>query len=115
MELIELAIFTDQVEQLARFYRNLFNQEPLAQGPMMAIFQLGNTKILIHEKSPEEPGQVPNQDHIAFGHTDIDKECQRLEQSGTKIAFQPKDYDWGRSAYLRDPDGRLVELSQTGE
>jgi predicted enzyme related to lactoylglutathione lyase len=113
MEFVELAIFTDQVEQVTRFYQNLFNRAPLAQGPGMAIFQLGNTKILIHEKSPEEPGQVPNQDHFAFGHTDIDTECQRLEQSGFEIAFPPVDYDWGRSAYLRDPDGRLVELNQT--
>ena len=22
----------------------------------------------------------------------------------------PKDYYWGRSAYVRDPDGRIVEL-----
>ena len=24
----------------------------------------------------------------------------------------PKVYDWGRSAYVRDPDGRIVELMQ---
>ena len=25
----------------------------------------------------------------------------------------PRDYRWGRSAYLRDPDGRLVELAHS--
>jgi len=24
----------------------------------------------------------------------------------------PKDYYWGRSAYLRDPDGHLVEITK---
>ena len=24
---------------------------------------------------------------------------------------EPHDYPWGRSAYLRDPDGRLVEAA----
>jgi len=27
-----------------------------------------------------------------------------------RLGAEAKDYDWGRSAYLTDPDGRLVEL-----
>ena len=45
----------------------------------------------------------PNVDHFAIRVGDVDAEAARL---GTEA----KDYDWGRSAYLTDPDGRLVEL-----
>jgi len=48
-------------------------------------------------------GVQPNVDHFAIRVGDVDSEAARL---GTEA----KDYDWGRSAYLTDPDGRLVEL-----
>jgi catechol 2,3-dioxygenase-like lactoylglutathione lyase family enzyme len=32
--------------------------------------------------------------------------------TGLVLRVEPRDYPWGRSAYLRDPDGRLVELAQ---
>ena len=44
-----------------------------------------------------------NVDHFALRVADVDAEAARL---GTEA----NDYDWGRSAYLTDPDGRLVEL-----
>ena len=28
------------------------------------------------------------------------------------VLVEPRAYPWGRSAYLRDPDGRLVELAE---
>jgi len=39
----------------------------------------------------------------------------RVEDRGCALLFEPRDYPWGRSAYLRDPDGRLVELSELDE
>jgi hypothetical protein len=29
-----------------------------------------------------------------------------------KLEIHPKDFYWGRSAYLRDPDGRRIEITQ---
>ena len=37
-----------------------------------------------------------------------------MRPAGFVIEAGPHDYHWGRSACLRDPDGRLVELHQTG-
>jgi catechol 2,3-dioxygenase-like lactoylglutathione lyase family enzyme len=36
-----------------------------------------------------------------------------LLADGCALLLEPRDYSWGRSAYLRDPDGRLVELAQS--
>jgi catechol 2,3-dioxygenase-like lactoylglutathione lyase family enzyme len=44
--------------------------------------------------------------------TDLDGSCAALAASGCTFLVEPRDYPWGRSAYLRDPDGRLVELAQ---
>ncbi|MBL8165563.1 MAG: VOC family protein [Anaerolineae bacterium] len=44
---------------------------------------------------------------------DVDTLVKELRQRGVRPAVEPKDYpDWSiRSAYLRDPDGNLIELS----
>ena len=55
----------------------------------------------------------PNEDHFAFSVADLDEACDELCAQGTSLLVEPRDYPWGRSAYLRDPDGRLVELAQT--
>lgn len=56
----------------------------------------------------------PNEDHFAVGVTGLDAACEELRERGVGFLVEPRDYPWGRSAYLRDPDGRLVELSQIG-
>jgi len=38
--------------------------------------------------------------------------CEELRGRGFAFLVEPRDYPWGRPAYLRDPDGRLVELSE---
>ena len=43
---------------------------------------------------------------------DVDAEVERLQALGARFVLGPQDFpDWGiRSAYLRDPDGNLVEV-----
>lgn len=48
---------------------------------------------------------------IAFFRDDVDAACQVLIEHGLTFEAPPQDYYWGRSAYLRDPDGHLVEIT----
>ena len=78
-EIAEIALFTDDVPSVARFY-----------GELKLVF----TRNLA-------------------GADDVDASCDALRRTGLTFLVEPRDYPWGRSAYLRDPDGRLVELSQS--
>ena len=60
---------------------------------------MGGSKILVHERS------------AALAVDDLDASCDALKAGGLVLHVEPRDYPWGRSAYLRDPDGRLVELA----
>jgi predicted enzyme related to lactoylglutathione lyase len=51
---------------------------------------------------------APNADHVAFA-LDQDDAAERMRSSGVDVAG-PREFYWGRSAYLRDPDGRALEL-----
>jgi len=77
-----------------------------------ATFTLGGVKLFLHKRSGGMPGGPRDEDHIAFIVDDVDEACAALRAQGIGIEFPPHDFYWGRSAYLRDPDGRLVELHQ---
>jgi catechol 2,3-dioxygenase-like lactoylglutathione lyase family enzyme len=112
MKLIELAYFTENVQQMSDFYRNLLGAEPVAKSDDMAIFMTGHTKIFIHRKYVPAEGELPADNHITFVVDDVDITCETLTQLGLTLEVLPKDYYWGRSAYLRDPDGHMVEITR---
>ncbi len=112
MQLVEIAFFTDDVDQMTSFYQNLLAKKPDVVADGMAIFMLGNTKIFIHRTYPPSEGELPPEDHIAFAVADLDAACQQLIARGLVMERLPKDYYWGRSAYLRAPDGRQIEITQ---
>ena len=114
MKLHELAYFTDNVQGMTDFYRGLLGVDPVAQSEDMAIFLSGGTKIFIHRNYPLSEGELPPTNHIAFAVDDVDAVCDTLTQQGLTIEIPPKDFYWGRSAYLRDPDGQQVEITKAG-
>lgn len=115
MRLTEIAFFTDHVPEMTDFYRRLLGVDPVASSETMAIFLLGETKVFIHHTYAPKDAELPPEDHHAFTVQDVDRACAELIQRGMVLEIPPQDYYWGRSAYLRDPDGRLLEITQTGK
>jgi catechol 2,3-dioxygenase-like lactoylglutathione lyase family enzyme len=110
---VEIALFTDDVATVRRFYELLLGGAPESEWAGGAIFAAGDVKVLVHERAEPPAGGPANEDHFAVGVPDVDRACDELHAEGLELLVEPRDYPWGRSAYLRDPDGRMVELSQT--
>jgi len=109
----EIALFSDDVAAAVTFYARLVGSDPTAQWPGGAIFDAGGLRILVHDRTSGMVGDgPPNEDHVAFSCPELDVACASLAGEGLTLLVEPRTYDWGRSAYLRDPDGRLVELSE---
>lgn len=108
MQLTELTRFVDDIEAAVEYYEQLLDAEPVSAWPGGAVFDLGGPTLLLHEEI--EHDEAPGEDHPAFAVEDVDAACERLESQGVAVEWSPADYDWGRSAYLRDPAGNLVEL-----
>jgi predicted enzyme related to lactoylglutathione lyase len=112
VRLSELAIFTEQVSEVLAFYQAILGRAPEWQSDNGGQFTAGDAQVLVHRAMPEAEGGPPNESHFAFAVPELDSAVESLRTRGHTIVAGPEEYDWGRSAYLRDPDGRLVELSQ---
>jgi len=112
MILSELAFFTDNVSKMTEFYQRLLGKAPDYFSQNMTMFSLGEVTLLIHANYTPATADLPPDNHFAFKVEDVDFACNQLLEQGLSLDHPPRDYDWGRSAYLRDPDGQLIELAQ---
>jgi len=103
----EVSLFTDDVARLADFYETLLGRVADSRSESHASFDLGGTALFIHVRGSGVEG-APDGDHVAFA-LDQDSAVERVRAIGAEVVG-PRDFYWGRSAYLTDPDGRAVEL-----
>jgi len=111
MQLTEIAFFTNNVQEMVSFYHHLLGVDPVAQSENMAIFMVGATKIFIHKTYDPGEGDLPPENHMAFTVKDVDVACETLANRGIVLERAPHNYYWGKSAYLRDPDGNQIEIT----
>lgn len=108
--LAEIALFTGDVEGVTRFYEQVLGIAPTDRSAQHAVFALGEVVLRVHASVDPAPGDPPADDHVAFTVGGLDARAAELTAAGIGLDG-PRDLPWGRSAYARDPDGRLVELT----
>lgn len=108
--LTELALFTADVAAVTAFYERVLGVAPSERSEQHSAFQLGELVLRIHVAVDSAPDDPPADDHVAFTVAGLDDHAAALTAAGVAIDG-PRDLPWGRSAYVRDPDGRLVELT----
>ena len=107
----EVALFTEDVPRLTSFYEQVLGRPPDDSSPDHASFRLSQVTLFIHVAGKSGAADAPNRDHVAFA-LDQDAAAERARKAGAEVVG-PKDFYWGRSAYLHDPDGRVIELQAT--
>ena len=108
--LTELALFTADVAGVTAFYERVLGIATAEQSERHAVFALGDVVLRIHVAVEPAPGDPPADDHVAFTVAGLEEHAAALAGAGITVDG-PRDLPWGRSAYVRDPDGRLVELA----
>lgn len=126
MPLTHTRLLVDHFADCFRFYRDIIRMTPKwgdenggyasfesedGQVALALFLRQAMTDVLgTGSLAVNPPGQ--DQFMLIFGVEDVDAEVQRIRQQGGEILMGPRNFpDWGyRGAYLRDPDGNLVEL-----
>jgi predicted enzyme related to lactoylglutathione lyase len=104
----EVALFTRDVAGLTAFYERVLGRPPDSLSDSHTSFDLGGATLFIHVAGGEAPEGAPDGDHVAIV-LDQDAAVERARAGGADVVG-PKEFYWGRSAYVRDPDGRVIEL-----
>lgn len=125
---LETALYVDDLDRSVDFYESLLGLATLAKDERFHAFDVGGTSVLLIFKRGATletvhlpGGTIPPHDghgplHMAFGIAmdDLPVWEQRLTEQGVEIEGRT---DWprgGKSIYVRDPDGNLVEFATRG-
>jgi catechol 2,3-dioxygenase-like lactoylglutathione lyase family enzyme len=63
VRIAEIALFTEQPDELIAFYERVLEMTPESRWPGGAIFAIGDAKLLIHVAGEDGEGQPANVDH----------------------------------------------------
>ena len=124
---LETSLYVSELERSLAFYTRLFGFRVLLQDDRFCALDVCGRQLLLLFRKPESGavatpgGTIPShggdgQLHLAFaiGRDDLDPWERRLSQAAVPIESRVEWPRGGRSLYLRDPDGHLLELATPG-
>lgn len=107
-----LAFYLEKLEMAVR-HRAEEYVELAVEGPKFALLERWRLPALVGEAESGPPPPGTHEGEVAFLVENIDEEYARLRSMGAAFVCAPENRAWGqRTAYLRDPDGHLIELAQ---
>jgi predicted enzyme related to lactoylglutathione lyase len=107
-------IWSEDVNNLLPFYRDLLGLEPSVQIPGFVVLGELGTPVLALGTHSEVRGRNadPARHMVGLLTDDVDTDCKRLKNTGVEFVEDPTDYDRLRIATLKDPEGNLIQLLQ---
>jgi len=125
---LETALYVDDLDRAARFYRDVLELTPLYQDSRLSAFSVGDRNVLLLfprggslETVHMPGGTIPPHDgsgplHVAFAvaKDELPKWEKRLQANGIAIEGRTTWKRGGESIYFRDPDSHLLELATPG-
>ena len=126
VELRHLLVVSDYARSLA-FYRDVLGATVVREFPgTLGFLSFGGSQILLtvpggptQDKptvtfaSPTDPDLVTSE--LAIRVPDCSAAYEVLRSRGAEFLTQPVDWGYEIRAFFRDPDGHLLEISQTGQ
>lgn len=104
--------YSEKFEEMRRFYEQALGVTGKAGGPNWVEFQLGTSSLALH-RQPEER-QDPRTYNLDVVVGDIAAAVEQFGTAGAQIVRGIQDEAFGKSAVLRDPEGRIITLVEEG-
>lgn len=127
MQVLESALYAENLEETAGFYAGVMGLEKIGEARGRHVFfRAGYGVLLLFRPSatrepppadarvPVPPHGADGEGHLCFAGTaaEIEDWRARLEAAGVAIE---SDFEWpqgGRSIYFRDPAGNSIEIAE---
>jgi len=117
-----IVLIVEDLDRSLAFYTEVLGIELKHRAEAFAQLETGATRLALftREAMSTTLGMVlktPTGDapgfELGFKVDDVDEAFRELRESGAPEVIAPTDRLWGqRTAYVRDPDGHLIELAQ---
>ena len=117
-----VVLVVEDVDRSLAFYIDILGLRLGHRSGPFAQLDTGVTRVAVYERAAMadtlgDSLRAPDLDapgfELGFKVADCDAAFEELVARGATPAVPPTDRAWGqRTAYLRDPDGHLVELAQ---
>ncbi len=107
-------IWSENVDNLLPFYRDLLGLKPSVQIPGFVVLGELGTPVLALGTHGEVRGRNADSARHMVGllTDDVDADSKRLKNAGVEFVEDPTDYDRLRIATIKDPEGNLIQLLQ---
>ena len=119
-----VVLIVEDLDRSLAFYREVLGLTLHHRAGPYAQIAVGSTRLGLYERGAMSqtlatPLRAPGPDapgfQLGFKVEDVDAAHAELVGRGVPSAGEPTTRHWGqRTAYLRDPDGHLIELAQDG-
>jgi lactoylglutathione lyase len=117
-----LVLIVEDLDRALSFYTDVLGLQLGHRSGDYAQLSTGATRLAFYTRDAmakavglplKPPGDETPGFEIGFKVDDVDQAFLELVQKGARAAVQPTTRPWGqRTAYVRDPDGHLIELAQ---
>jgi len=117
-----IILIVDDLDRGLRFYTEVLGLRLGHRSGDYAQLDTGATRVALYTRSAmantlgrslQAPGANAPGFEIGFKVADVDAAVNELIARGISPVVPPTDRFWGqRTAYVRDPDGHLIELAQ---
>ncbi len=107
-------VWTDDLERLLRFYRDVLGLTPHSVRPDFVSFRWGDVRLGLgtHTHVAGRTAE-PHRIMINLGVDDIHAQCELLRERGVVLEREPEREHWGGwVATFSDPDGNTLQLLQ---
>jgi lactoylglutathione lyase len=115
-------LIVEDLNRALEFYTGVLGLKLGHRSGDYAQLDTGVTRLALYTRSAmaktlgmslERPSANAPGFEIGFKVDDVDAVVNELVTRGASLAVPPTDRFWGqRTAYVRDPDGHLIELAQ---
>lgn len=116
LNLNSIMIGSSQPEVLGAFYEKVFEKKPDMTEDKWYGWQVGNTFFSIGEHSEvKDNAKEPQRVIINLETKEVEKEFERIKETGAKVIKSPYDLEDMKIATFADPDGNYFQLMSPWE
>lgn len=131
-QIVEVVLYTSNVGKLSAWYKDVFDLEPFEESPFLVGYNLPNDTLLLifdrtkttEDRPIEGAGTIPKHgcetglgQHISFacvGPEEMDEWEAHFKNKGVEITGTMKWERGGRSIYVKDWEGHVIEIMTRG-